>query len=98
MSKRIVIPNAILCPFCGCEKIFVKAKSEGTCMRQKRYAVSCQCSKCHVHGPQIFSEWHDRLPSFNELHENTQNRLISEAVEKWNTRFSPMNKENNHES
>ena len=87
--KRTVIEKAEHCPFCNATKIFLKAKTEG--ISEKRFAVSLQCSKCHVHGPQVFSEWKYAglrgIGNFEDLPDEIQNRLIEEATEKWNTRF-----------
>lgn len=85
--SRIVIENAEYCPFCGTTKIFLKACTEG--VGEKRFAVSLQCSKCHVHGPQVFSEWKPAglkgIGSFDDL--PNRDSLIAAAIEKWNTRF-----------
>ena len=88
MSKRTILEGAEHCPFCGCEKIFLKACTEG--VGEKRFAISGQCSKCHVHGPQVFSNWKPDtgrgIGSFEDIPEDIRNDLINQALEKWNTR------------
>lgn len=87
MGKRIIIEDAEHCPFCGTKKIFLKACTEG--VGEKRFAVSLQCSKCHVNGPQVFSDWRPAglrgIGSFDDL--PNRDALIAAATEKWNTRF-----------
>lgn len=85
MAKRIVIEGADRCPFCGCEKIFLKAFSQG--VGSKWYSVSMQCAKCHVNGPQVNSDAFRDLPSFDKLDEQIREDLIERALVKWNTRF-----------
>lgn len=85
MPKRIVIENADRCPFCGCEKIFLKACQTGA--YTKSFAVSLQCSRCHVNGPQVHGKESHNLPSFDKLSESVRNDLIEQALIKWNTRF-----------
>ncbi len=89
MSKRTILEGAEHCPFCGCEKIFLKARTEG--VGEKRFAISGQCSKCHVHGPQVFSEWRRAgrggIGDFTDIPEDIRNDLINQALLKWNTRF-----------
>ena len=91
MGKRLVVEEASLCPFCGTKKIFLKAYTEGGC-GWKRFAVSLQCSKCHVNGPQVFSEWMQDGPRgigyFEDLGDDVRAALIANALEKWNTRFT----------
>ena len=86
MSKRLVIPEAEHCPFCGADKIFLKAFTEG--VGHKRFAVSLQCSSCHVNGPQVFSEWIQDTPRGIGCFEDFSDKgtLIAKALEKWNTR------------
>lgn len=88
MSKRIILDTADHCPFCGTKKIFLKACTEG--VGEKRFAVSCQCSKCHVRGPQVFSEWKRDvgrgIGSFEDIPDNIRNDLINQAIAKWNER------------
>lgn len=85
---RIVLEGAEHCPFCGCEKIFLKACTEG--VHKKRFAISGQCSKCHIHGPQVFSEWKSDngrgIGSFEDIPEDIRKDLIGQAIEKWNER------------
>ena len=85
---RQILDEAERCPFCGCGKIFLKARTEG--VGQKRFAVSCQCSKCHVHGPQVFSEWKQDTPrgigNFEDIPEDIRNSLVEQAIAKWNER------------
>lgn len=88
--KRLVAEGAKPCPFCGCKKMFVKAFLSG-CYSEKRCNVSIQCSKCHVNGPQVFSEWmrvgiHDPSPSFDNLSPEEQRGLILQALLLWNNR------------
>ena len=85
---RMILEGAEKCPFCGCKKIFLKACTEG--VHEKRFALSGQCSKCHVHGPQVFSEWKRDvgrgIGSFEDIPEDIRNDLIRQAIEKWNER------------
>ena len=86
---RQVLTEAKQCPFCGTEKIFLKACTEG--VGEKRFAISCQCSKCHVRGPQVFSEWKRDvgrgIGSFTDIPEDIRAGLINQAVAKWNERY-----------
>ena len=84
MAKRLVLDKADQCPFCGGYKVFLKAFTEG--VGEKRFAVSGQCAKCHVNGPQVFSEWQRNLPCFEDLPQNVRDDLIARALEKWNMR------------
>jgi len=84
-NHRLVIADADVCPFCGSNKMFLKACSEG--VGEKRFAVSIQCSKCHVNGPQVFGEWSRNLGYFNNLDDSVKDDLIKRALAKWNTRF-----------
>lgn len=85
---RMILDKAEHCPFCGCKKIFLKACTEG--VGHKRFAVSGQCSKCHVHGPQVFSEWKEDTPrgigDFTDIPDDIRNGLIGQALAKWNER------------
>ena len=85
-QKRTIIKEANPCKFCGAEKIFLKACTEG--VGEKRFAVSLQCSKCHVHGPQVFSEWVQcgtrGIGDFTDIQEDIRNNLIAQATAKWN--------------
>lgn len=85
---RMILEGASHCPFCGTTKIFLKACTEG--VHQKRFALSGQCSKCHVHGPKVFSEWKRDagrgIGSFTDIPEDIRNELIEQAVAKWNER------------
>jgi hypothetical protein len=83
---RLILVDADHCPFCGCEKIFLKARTQGS--GEKRFAISCQCSRCHVHGPQVFSEWMwGTLGSIGEFSDlPNRNELIDLAIAKWNER------------
>ena len=87
-TSRPVLKDAAKCPFCGCEKIFLKARTEG--VGEKRFAISGQCSKCHVHGPQVFSEWVQcgtrGIGDFTDIPEDIRNELIKRALAKWNER------------
>lgn len=91
MGKRLIVEEASPCPFCGAKKIFLKAYTEGGC-GEKRFAVSLQCSKCHVNGPQVFSEWKyvgtKGIGYFEDLIDDVKAALIASALEKWNTRFT----------
>jgi len=82
---RIIAQDADKCPFCGCTKMFVKAYAKGA-WSEKRFAVSLQCSKCHVNGPEIFGKWKQDLCYFEDLPEAERLDLIAKATEKWNTR------------
>ena len=87
---RLILVDADHCPFCGCEKIFLKARTQGS--GEKRFAISGQCSRCHVHGPQVFSEWKQDgggtlgIGEFMDMPEDERNELIDQAVAKWNER------------
>jgi len=84
MSERIVVPGAEHCPFCGCLKMFLKAYTKGA--YKKRFAVSVQCSKCHVNGPEALGPYRYEQPYFHALDAKERDDLIRQAVEKWNHR------------
>ena len=85
---RLVLSNTESCPFCGCQKIFLKAVtvqwSDFDPVTRKwssgyRIKAAGQCAKCHIRGPFVYSE-----PK--EHRQDPDDELIAKVVERWNER------------
>lgn len=75
---RTIVSDAEPCPFCGCIKMFQKIFSNG-----HKYGASVQCSKCHVDGPKVYTEYFDRLSMVSK---DILDDLCKRSIEKWNHR------------
>ena len=85
---RLVLSNTERCPFCGGQKIFLKAVtvqwSDFDPVTRKwsagyRIKAAGQCAKCHIRGPFVYSEPQEHRP-------DPDDELIAKVVEKWNER------------
>lgn len=86
--KRLILDKVIHCPFCGCEKVFLKAETvkgydfDPVTKRfsdNVRIKAAGQCAKCHIRGPYVYSEPVKR-------HAEVDDDLIEQVIAKWNER------------
>ena len=86
--KRLILDKVIHCPFCGCEKVFLKAETvkgwgfdpaTKAFSDNERIKAAGQCAKCHIRGPYVYSE-----PV--KGHAEVNDDLIEQVIAKWNER------------
>ena len=89
--KRLILDKVIHCPFCGCEKVFLKAETvkgydfdpvTKVFSDNRRIKAAGQCAKCHIRGPYVYSE-----PAYGRgASLEVDDKLIEQVIAKWNER------------